>query len=73
MMTTTTFQTLGDTRLLGLVAIVALIVLLITRETVLGLSPEREARWGTTLRVGIIPLAITFFVIVLVKISPPLP
>lgn len=73
MTTTTALQSTGDARLIGLVAIVSLIVLLISREIALGLSPERDRHWGLTLSVGIIPLAITFFVIVLTKLSPSLP
>jgi hypothetical protein len=73
MTTTTALQTPGDTSLIGLVAIVALIILLISREIALGLSAERERHWGMVLSVGIIPLAITFFALVFVKLSPPLP
>ena len=73
-MTTTTvaLNAPSNASLLGLVAIVTLIILLISREMSLGLRTTREARWGQALKVGILPLTITFFVIVVVRLSSAL-
>jgi hypothetical protein len=67
---TTTISTSVDAYLLGLVAIMTLIVLLVAREIAWGLPPERQIRWAKALNVGIVPLVITFGVILFLRLSP---
>lgn len=67
---TTTISTSAHAYLLGLVAIMTLIVLLIAREIAWGLGPERQIRWAKALNVGIVPLVITFVVILFLRLSP---
>lgn len=67
--TVTTVSALGLTGLLGAIVTVALISLLVFKE-IAGAGPgERAIRWGRTLSIGTVPLAVAFAVIVMTKVA----
>lgn len=54
---------------IGLVIILALILLLISKDIAQGSSQRGKSQWNDALNVGVVPLVISFAMIVLVKFS----
>jgi hypothetical protein len=68
--TTVTVTTVtGLTAALGLLLTLTLIALLIGKEIATAAPGERSIRWRRTLNIGMVPLLVSFVVIVVVQVS----
>jgi len=69
--TTTVSSTsvIGVSATLGLITTLLLLALLIGREMVSAAPDEHKVRWERSLIIGVVPLLISFIIIVAVKIA----
>lgn len=67
--TVSTVTVLGLAAALGVIVTLTLVGLLVAKELVSATPGERGVRWGHTLNVGVIPLLISFLVIVGVRLA----
>lgn len=67
--TVSTVTVMGLTGALGLLLSLVVIALLMGKEVASATAGERAVRWGRTLNIGLIPLLISFGIIVAVNFS----
>lgn len=67
--TISTVTVMGVAAALGLITILTLVALLISKEIATVVPGERGLRWSKTLNIGVVPLVVAFGVIVAVKLA----
>jgi hypothetical protein len=67
--TVTTANAIGMANAFGLLLILTLVVLLISKDVVVGAPGGSYSRWNAALWVGVVPLTVSFVIIVAINLA----